>query len=614
MGWGPVSRNGLANFGFVYSTLQIQRTRKLQARIQRRREKITILQQAERDGAQIGEDEVSAYGMRTLKALRKGGVTASDAVRDVRERIDELDPVFFNTLTKVLIREQRYPEAKSLHVVRMSNPDLYAFRSSKVLLDLSARKMDVLFAKKVARDIIDHEQFKTSTISARDHLDVTAAMALTYQRRPTLSFLKSLEKRMLRERKPVDKAFSKMREESKGLETIGVEFEHSDDFSEEDEEVTTYMNPFGRTDLVQEDEEFVDAKVKYSVESYDDTVEEKKETNALVALEQGPLRFGEMISSAMLNEDEVRSVKLQRREEVVEMCKEAREYMKWSDSKKRTSRTEEKQGVDFLRPYNNLMAALSKTGMTEAVFKTLDLMKLADIPPNTFTYEAVGNAVIKSVRFLKSAVDMQTLPPRLIEAAFVGRSNVGKSSLINMLCGKKRLALTSNTPGKTKMFNYFIANDQKEAHGRRFYLVDLPGVGFARVDSKTKDHWTQFTTDYFWERQSLKIVFHLIDSKIGIQKHDLELMDLVKETDIEEKYCVVLTKVDKLGNKRVHSQIIDGVLDALEEKALPLTTNIIPTSSEYKIGRDHIWKHMYRLMLSKRSTWMEGAADELDVA
>mmetsp|Transcript_40365 Transcript_40365/g.160301 ORF Transcript_40365/g.160301 Transcript_40365/m.160301 type:complete len:93 (+) Transcript_40365:1863-2141(+) len=91
-------------------------------------------------------------------------------------------------------------------------------------------------------------------------------------------------------------------------------------------------------------------------------------------------------------------------------------------------------------------------------------------------------------------------------------------------------------------------------------------------------------------------------------------MDLVRDTDIEEKYCVVLTKVDKLGNKRVHTQIIDGVLDALEEKGLALTTNIIPTSSEYKIGRDHIWKHMYRLMLSKRSTWMEGAEDALDVA
>lgn len=84
------------------------------------------------------------------------------------------------------------------------------------------------------------------------------------------------------------------------METIGVEFKHADDFSEEDEEVTTYMNPFGRTDLVQEDEEFVDAKVKYSVESYDETLDEKQETDALVALEQGPLRFGEMISSAML--------------------------------------------------------------------------------------------------------------------------------------------------------------------------------------------------------------------------------------------------------------------------------------------------------------------------
>lgn len=97
-------------------------------------------------------------------------------------------------------------------------------------------------------------------------------------------------------------------------------------------------------------------------------------------------------------------MKLQRREEVVEMCKEAREYVKWSDAKKRTARIEEKQGVDFLRPYHNLLAALSKTGMTEAVFKTLDIMKLADIPTNTFTYEAVGNAVIKSVRFVKVTV------------------------------------------------------------------------------------------------------------------------------------------------------------------------------------------------------------------
>ncbi len=144
---------------------------------------------------------------------------------------------------------------------------------------------------------------------------------------------------------------------------------------------------------------------------------------------------------------------------------------------------------------------------------------------------------IKKAVFHSSSGNMKQLPEGEIpEFAFVGRSNVGKSSLINMLCNNKSLAKTSSTPGKTQTINLFFINE-------KWYLVDLPGYGYAKVNKNARDKFQSLITDYVSKRETLKHVFILIDGRIPAQKIDMEFAEFLVHEEIP--FSFIITKTDK---------------------------------------------------------------------
>lgn len=146
---------------------------------------------------------------------------------------------------------------------------------------------------------------------------------------------------------------------------------------------------------------------------------------------------------------------------------------------------------------------------------------------------------IKSAEFLISNSSVAKCPKeRLPEYAFIGRSNVGKSSLINMITGRKNLAKTSGRPGKTQLINHFVINTN-------WYLVDLPGYGYARVSKKAKKEFQKFITNYFEQREQLVSAFVLIDCRHEPQPIDLEFMEYLGEREIP--FSIIFTKADKIG-------------------------------------------------------------------
>ncbi|MEM8938911.1 MAG: ribosome biogenesis GTP-binding protein YihA/YsxC [Bacteroidota bacterium] len=156
--------------------------------------------------------------------------------------------------------------------------------------------------------------------------------------------------------------------------------------------------------------------------------------------------------------------------------------------------------------------------------------------------------VIKSARFIKSSPNVMDCPDRLIpEYAFTGRSNVGKSSLINHLTNCRKLAKTSSTPGKTQLINHFLIDDA-------WYLVDLPGYGWAQTSKTNKASWRKMIEDYLLDRPNLASVFVLIDVRHEPQKIDMEFIQWLGESNVP--FSIVFTKADKLGKNKVHSSIV----------------------------------------------------------
>ena len=146
--------------------------------------------------------------------------------------------------------------------------------------------------------------------------------------------------------------------------------------------------------------------------------------------------------------------------------------------------------------------------------------------------------IIKTADFIMSNSDVSRCPSDLLpEYAFIGRSNVGKSSLINMLTGRKALAKTSGTPGKTQLINHFLINEQ-------WFLVDLPGYGYARVSKSAKKTFQKFITSYIEQREQLLCVFVLIDSRHKPQQIDLDFMEWLGHNHMA--FCIIFTKADKL--------------------------------------------------------------------
>ncbi|ALU73994.1 ribosome biogenesis GTP-binding protein YihA/YsxC [Tenacibaculum finnmarkense] len=183
---------------------------------------------------------------------------------------------------------------------------------------------------------------------------------------------------------------------------------------------------------------------------------------------------------------------------------------------------------------------------------------------------------IRSADFVMSNSNVMKAPKdRIPEYAFIGRSNVGKSSLINMLMQRKDLAKTSGKPGKTQLINHFKINQE-------WFLVDLPGYGYAQISKKKRTIFQFFIENYFKEREQLVFTFILIDSRHDPQKIDLEFMQFLGENQIP--FGIVFTKADKLGSSKINNQIANYKKKLLKHwETLP--TSFV-TSSETGLGRE----------------------------
>ena len=189
---------------------------------------------------------------------------------------------------------------------------------------------------------------------------------------------------------------------------------------------------------------------------------------------------------------------------------------------------------------------------------------------------------IKSAAFLQSNTKIDKLPAaNKPEYAFIGRSNVGKSSLINMLTNRKQLAKTSSTPGKTITINHFLINNE-------WYLVDLPGYGFAQRSKKDREAWKKMLDEYIKNRKNLVSMFVLVDSRIEPQKIDLEFINHLGE--LQMPFSIIFTKVDKIKELELQRnlQVYKEKL-AEEWEEMP---NIFITSSEKEVGKDDVLNYI----------------------
>ncbi len=186
--------------------------------------------------------------------------------------------------------------------------------------------------------------------------------------------------------------------------------------------------------------------------------------------------------------------------------------------------------------------------------------------------------VIKSAEFVISNSQVSKCPTTgLPEYAFIGRSNVGKSSLINMLTGRKGLAMTSQKPGKTQLINHFIINDA-------WYLVDLPGYGYARLSMDGREKLKKMIEDYTLERKELICLFVLVDARHDPQKIDLEFIEWLGEEGVP--FALVFTKADKLTKGKLAANI-EGYKARLRQQWEELPPLFI-TSSEERLGREEL--------------------------
>jgi GTP-binding protein len=185
---------------------------------------------------------------------------------------------------------------------------------------------------------------------------------------------------------------------------------------------------------------------------------------------------------------------------------------------------------------------------------------------------------ITSAEYLISSPEFTKCPaPDKPEFAFIGRSNVGKSSLINMIAGNQKLAKTSGTPGKTQLINHFLIN-------KEWYLVDLPGYGFAKVSQSARNRWEQMIENYLRKRENLVNVFVLIDARHSPQKLDLDFVNQLEKWEVP--FILVFTKADK-ENQRTVSLNVKSFLGKMRETWQFLPAHFV-TSAVKKLGRKEI--------------------------
>ena len=203
--------------------------------------------------------------------------------------------------------------------------------------------------------------------------------------------------------------------------------------------------------------------------------------------------------------------------------------------------------------------------------------------------------IIKKAAYLVSSPSFDKCPAAdRPEFAFIGRSNVGKSSLINLLCNNDKLAKTSGTPGKTQLINHFegISQEKERAAAQRWYLVDLPGYGFAKVSQSERRRWEKMIENYFRNRENLEMVFVLIDSRHSPQKIDLEFVNQLDRMEVP--ISLVFTKTDKEKQAVVAKNVKDFL------NAMRATWQFLPqhflTSAVKKTGRDKILASVTELL------------------
>jgi GTP-binding protein len=192
---------------------------------------------------------------------------------------------------------------------------------------------------------------------------------------------------------------------------------------------------------------------------------------------------------------------------------------------------------------------------------------------------------INSAEFVKSSTRISQCPePNLPEYAFIGRSNVGKSSLINMMVSKKNLAKTSGKPGKTTLINHYLINGEESETQKGWYLVDLPGYGYAARSKSERGKWLDFTQNYLRHRENLMCLFTLIDSRHEAQKIDLDFITWLGTEGIP--FVLVFTKADKLNTSQLNKNL-EAYKKVLMESWEELP-QIFVTSSELKQGREEL--------------------------
>lgn len=193
--------------------------------------------------------------------------------------------------------------------------------------------------------------------------------------------------------------------------------------------------------------------------------------------------------------------------------------------------------------------------------------------------------VIKEARFLMSNTDVKKCPEsNLPEYAFIGRSNVGKSSLINVLTNNKKLAMTSSKPGKTRLINHFVINDD-------WYLVDLPGYGYTKTGKSSREQFSKLIQNYVLKREQLTCMFVLADSRHEPQKTDIDFVNWLGENGIP--FSVVFTKADKVSGSKASANI-----ELFKEEMFKTWKELPPffiTSAKDKTGREEILKYIQHI-------------------
>ncbi|KAL2346898.1 hypothetical protein Fmac_000898 [Flemingia macrophylla] len=264
----------------------------------------------------------------------------------------------------------------------------------------------------------------------------------------------------------------------------------------------------------------------------------------------------------------------------------------------------------LLRPPKSVLTTSEPAAAAAAADPSLSLEKLFVPPETTVCVDTArvlngsnillsnyaNDAIVSQAEFVKSSVRTEDCPSDgLPEFALVGRSNVGKSSLLNSIVRRKKLALTSKKPGKTQCINHFRINDS-------WYLVDLPGYGYASAPQELRMDWEQFTKDYFLNRSTLVSVFLLIDASIPAKKIDLDYASWLGQNQIP--MTLIFTKCDKRKKKKNGGKRPEENVNDFQDLIRGFFQSVPPwimTSSVTHQGRDEILLHMAQL----RNYWLK---------